>query len=264
MNILEAKELIRDIINHDTTLNPCMIGGSGLGKSTIAEEIASETKRHYSYLPVRSDDALGINIPLKGTGKLFFIPHEKVQAAIDKPTLLFIDEINRADRYTRASLMELLSEKSAGGYKLHPESVVLLALNDESEKYDTIEQDQAFKTRVLPVPVQFDVEPSKEFARKNNYHAMMAFLEEYPDVCNEAIAWNIEKPDPRMLVRLNRLLNVPTKRKYKSEVIKFVLGKKAAPFLKPLKTMNDEIVEKVASSVGSDLIGTLEKVMKAV
>lgn len=244
MNIIEAKTLTNTLFTDNRTkhIPVCWVGGSGLGKTTQAKQLAKELKLPLVYLTVRTDDALGIN--LIKDGALHHIPHTKLASVFKKPSLIYIDELNRADRYARAQVMELLGERTIGGEPVHPDTVVVVTVNPESEAYEVTELDQALKTRVVPIPVSFDVALSKEYARERGLTGMYSYLEAAPDTLNEELVWHISKPDTRMLEYLSLITQVSAAA---SEVVTFVLQENAKYFIGTQINPDTAIVYDVAS-----------------
>lgn len=251
MNVEQARDLTVEVFKHDPSLVVCWVGGSGLGKTTMARTVpdAVYPGKRFVYAPIRSEDAMGLNLPNHERSQIEFVPHTRLEGAIKNPCVIYIDEFNRVERYTRAALMELLGERTIGGIKIHPETNILLTLNDESDSYDTIEGDKAFKTRVIPIPVRVDHTLSMGYAKQKGFNMMASFIQTHPQVLNEEIAWNI-KPDTRFLEYLNRLANITTiDMDLYNEVVTFALGKQyVKPFLKTKKR-----------TAGEKLLGELQK-----
>lgn len=233
MNIKQAKEVTKAIFKSEPTLVVCWVGGSGLGKTTMARDLCDDLGKKWAYAPIRTEDAMGLNLPNKARDEIDFVPHRRMAAAVEEEAFIYVDELNRVDRHARTAVMELLGERSIGGIKLHPKSTILLTLNDESENYDTIEGDKAFKTRCVCLPVEFDADTSFEWAKKKGYARMADFIKKNPQALNEKVTWSV-KPDTRLLEYLDRFSLVPgVPNNLYNEAVQFILGKELCkPFLK--------------------------------
>jgi len=228
MNINQAKEITKEIFIHDPKLVVCWVGGSGLGKTTMARALAEELAKPLVYAPIRTEDAMGLNMPNTARTSIEFMPHKRMADAIKKPSMIYLDEVNRVDRQSRTALMELLGERTIGGKPINAGTNILLTLNDESENYDTIEGDKAFKTRCIPIPVYFDANISIAYAKGKGFKRMEQFLIKNPQVLNEKLTWNM-KVDTRFLEYLDRLSQVNSiPVSLYNEVVNFSLEKNVA------------------------------------
>jgi hypothetical protein len=103
--------------------------------------------------------------------------------------------------------MELLGERTLGGVAIHPDCRLLVTVNPETSDYEVNELDQALKTRVVALPIHFDLQVSTEYAELHSLTAMAAFINACPDLMNEKLEWHIPKPDPRLLEYLALVTN---------------------------------------------------------
>ena len=201
------------------------VGPSGVGKTTMAKKLAGELGKEFVYLPVRTDDVLGINLPNKGNTEIEFVPHKRLKPAIDKPAIVYLDEVNRCDRYSRFALMELTGERTIGGYKLHPETNIIITCNDESEENDVNEVDNPFKTRIIPVPILGTLADTVKYAEQEQLPMLQAFFTRFPNLLNKEISWEM-KADRRFITYLSLVHKegaIPPAEF--QEIVKFSLGK---------------------------------------
>lgn len=231
MNIDQAKNLITEIFGKRSDIPLALIGGSGLGKTTVAKQIAEELKLPFIYLPVRTDDVLGFNLPDTKKDCVRFVPSERLRQAMDEPSLLYIDELNRADRYARAAVMELTGERTVAGKPLHPECRILLTMNPENQEHDVTEIDTANKSRMVPIPVEHSPQASIAWAQDNHVEGMVAFFAKYPQAFKEEVAWKFQAND-RFIYRLDLIRQCIEKCKDEyNELVTFCLGERADPML---------------------------------
>jgi hypothetical protein len=100
-------------------------------------------------------------------------PDWLVQACIS-PVLLFLDEVDRATLEVRQGLFELTDSRKINGWKLHPDTLIMAAVNggEHGSQYQVGEMDPAEIDRWTV----FDVEPSVEdwlVWAKDNVHPLL-------------------------------------------------------------------------------------------
>lgn len=231
MNIEQAKNLIIEIFEKRSDIPLALVGGSGLGKTTVAKEIANGLGLPFVYLPVRTDDVLGFNLPDSSNNFVRFVPSERLHKAMTEPCLLYIDELNRADRYARAAVMELTGERTVAGRALHPECRILLTMNPENKEHDVTEIDTANKSRMVPIPVEHSPQASIAWAQDNNCQGMVSFFAKYPQAFKEEVAWKFQAND-RFIYRLDLIRQcIKNCKDEYNELTTFCLGERAGPML---------------------------------
>jgi len=232
MNIEKAKQVTIQIFKSKPKIPICWVGGSGIGKTTMAKKIHEELNYDFIYLPLRTEDAMGLNLPNAKRDEVSFVAHERLRRAIKTKALIYIDEFNRMERYTRAAVMELIGERTVGGEPIHKDTIILLTMNDESENYETLEGDKAFKTRIVPIPVETDQEQLIGWANEKKYDKMAAYIQKFPETLNEELTWHLKRPDPRFLEYLQLVYDVNLPNTEHNEIMKFALGEHAAPYMR--------------------------------
>lgn len=154
---------------------PVMVRGAhGIGKSEIVYQIGKAMGFEF-IVEIRASqmtegDTLGI--PNVNIYKLIdeksgmekestnFTSFEWLTRACVSPCLLFFDEIDRAVREVRQSLMQLVDSRKMANHVLHPDTIVVSAINggNNQEKYDVNEMDPAELSRWFV----FDLDPTVE------------------------------------------------------------------------------------------------------
>ena len=147
---------------------PLMIRGRhGVGKSEVVYQIAGQLG-----LPVverraacmTEGDLLGMPSPemVEVNGELasVFRPFGWFIRACTEAVVLFLDEVDRAVQEVRQGLFELNDSRKLAGWTLHPDTVVIAAVNggDHGSQYQVNELDPAELDRYTV----FDIEPSVE------------------------------------------------------------------------------------------------------
>jgi len=84
-----------------------------------------------------------------------------------KPSILFIDEYNRALSFIKAAVMELINSGEYGTYKLPKNCTIVVASNPNDGNYNiTSPDDDAQGDRIVQIPVKFDAKAWAEWAEE--------------------------------------------------------------------------------------------------
>lgn len=173
VGLSELKEILIHTIKaveecklHNDDSRPVILlnGPTGVGKTTTLKAIAEELG--FELIDVRLSRELPENIggiPVFANGDEDYFRkklHYKFKAAFEKRSILFFDEFNRANQYTQNSIMSILYERELEGKKLHPETIVVLAINTGSDYTATEIIDKAFLARCLIINVVADSFPT--------------------------------------------------------------------------------------------------------
>ncbi len=111
-------------------LRPALIGPSGVGKTAIVHAVAHDLGLPVVVLHARHlwpEDLAMPRLRPRQRG-VTLEPLPQLQAAMDAPRLVFLDELDKAAPDTLAALLPLLWERSWQGLTLHPETRLVVAL----------------------------------------------------------------------------------------------------------------------------------------
>lgn len=166
---------IKTFINVSTRLpvetSVLLRGPHGIGKSQVVRKVAQAFK-----LPV-TDRRLSqmtegdmVGLPSTDGEVTRFNPPDWFKAACDKPTCLFLDEINRATPEVMQAAFQIVLDRELNGWRLHPETRVYAAIN-ASAAYTVNEMDPALLDRFWTVDLTPTVEDWVTWARDGGVHA---------------------------------------------------------------------------------------------
>lgn len=160
-----------------------MRGGTGIGKSALANQIAGDVS--LPLIDVRASimsegDVQGYpDIEgMKTKGVMTFCMPSWFVRACKEPVVLFLDELNRGLPAVQQSFFQIVLDRCLGNdeegnaYNIHPETRIIAAVNHGNE-YDVNEMDPALLRRFWTV----DIEPSKNdwmtWAKSKNVDPMI-------------------------------------------------------------------------------------------
>ncbi len=160
-----------------------LVGTHGIGKSTLVKEYAQAKNYRYEEVRAAQIDAVDIlGIPTTVDDVLVWTPPHWLRQACQEPTVIFLDEYNRARDIVRSALFQLLDSKRIGMNHLHPDSRVFGAINPDADEYavnafDAAEHDRWFVIHFEPTAAEW-----LNWARLNHVHpAIINFVDQQRD-----------------------------------------------------------------------------------
>ena len=194
-NITKAKETVRLLFKANKQhVTPCLIGGPGVGKSSIFKQIKSEL--NFDYL-IDCRLSQHDNTDIKGVPQILtegvysfvrwvspdFMPLKGSKWDGLKGILLF-DEINRADSATMQSVFECVWDRTIGGRPMCDDCRIAAAGNFGYEDgTDVFDMDSALQNRMNMIYITQNVVVKDwlNWARESNIHPIILnFIEQHP------------------------------------------------------------------------------------
>ena len=121
-------------------------GRHGIGKSQVVYQLAAQLglpviERRASQMT--EGDLVGL--PSIDGNRTSFNPPDWFKEACEEPSVLFLDEVDRATLEVRQGIFELTDSRKLNGHHLHPDTVVFAAINggEHGEQYQVNEMDPA-------------------------------------------------------------------------------------------------------------------------
>lgn len=188
MEIKSVKNIVKALPPNISVL---MRGGTGIGKSHLARQIAEELG--LPFIDVRAstmDEAQVSGIPDFETAKetktvSFVLPSWYVRAC-KEPVVIMIDEFNRAMPSVMQSFFQVILDRELGNnvdgepLRLHPETRVISAINVGNE-YDVNDMDPALLRRFWVVDVEASTQDWTNWALSNGHQELLVkFVQNNP------------------------------------------------------------------------------------
>lgn len=154
----EVKPLARLALQ--TGLSVLLRGHPGVGKSTLARELADELHLplHDIRLAQREPAELcGVHFPDRERRSLQLLPPDWVRAVCDAPGFVFLDEINAAvTRLHQAAAYQIVLERRVGPFRFHKDTVVLAAGNLDDDNAIVSPLSSALNNRFVHLRLRVD------------------------------------------------------------------------------------------------------------
>lgn len=174
------------------TESTCMLwGGPGVGKTTMVYDLAHELEMPCVVINPSQDDVIDFKLPYLDQGKWKtedggsvaisrFAYSERLP--VDKPALIFVDEINTANQAMQATLYSLVLEGRIGSYRVPKGTLRFAAGNREHDNCAAQPMSVALKDRLsLHINVVPKQDAFVDYARTHGFMPeVIAFIREAP------------------------------------------------------------------------------------
>ena len=187
-------------------------GRHGVGKSQVVYQLAAEMglpviERRASQMT--EGDLVGL--PSIDGNRTTFNPPHWFKEACEEPSVLFLDEVDRATLEVRQGIFELTDSRKLNGHHLHPDTVVFAAINggEHGEQYQVNEMDPAELDRWSVWDIEPTVEDWLGWGKENVDSLIWDFINQNRDHLEHKgeIEPNKRYPSRRSWKRLNDVLD---------------------------------------------------------
>lgn len=159
-------------------------GNHGIGKSQVVRQLAEALKvadaslgefpvidRRLSQLT--EGDIIGL--PVIDGDSTRFNPPDWYKSACEQPSVVFLDELNRATPEVMQGSFQIVLDRELNGNKLHPQTRVLSAINTGAA-YNVNEVDPALLDRFFVIDLTPTPEEWVEWARTSMHESVVDFI----------------------------------------------------------------------------------------
>lgn len=172
MNLIEAKECIEICLKANL---PIFLEGSfGIGKSDLIKSTSDKYNLELIDLRLSQCDITDLNgLPKFENGKASFQPFDVFpleDTTLPKGKdgwLLFLDELNAAERSIQAAAYKLILDRMVGNHKLHKNLRIVAAGNKITDNAVVNELSNALRTRMVNITVDPDFDTWLQWAVQN-------------------------------------------------------------------------------------------------
>jgi hypothetical protein len=174
-------------IAHDINIPVMMHGSPSTSKSKSVEQFCN--RRNLELLDIRLSQREFVDlrgIPTVVDRYTHFNPPAELPKQGCKPTVIFLDEINQAERSTQAASYQLLNDRQLGEYYLPDNVWICAAGNYLTDRAIVNRMGSALNNRVMHLYVVIQAEQWALWALKNNIHvSVIAFIRFAPQCLAE-------------------------------------------------------------------------------
>lgn len=175
-----------EMLLHMAVSRPVFVWGQpGIGKSSLVQEFARQVGLPCETLlgtQLAAEDLIGVP-RIVGEGEAArsrFCPPESI--ARDEPYVLFLDELNSSSHEVQKAFYSLILERRLGGYRLHPESVVIGAGNRSQDAAIVRPMSSALVNRMVHVHLVSSPRDWLAWARSAGVHPWVVdYIAQRPD-----------------------------------------------------------------------------------
>ena len=207
-------------------------------------------------------DQLGLPFRDRTNNTTKYYPPDWFMEACTKPTVLLIDEIDRATLEVSQGYFELGDSRTLAGYTLHPRTVLISCVNggENENNYNVNSMDPAFLDRWVTFDLNPTIEDWVEWGRERGgiHPEILAFVQNFPE-CLE-VTKNMKPgkvyPSRRSWDRLNTVVAK------NSKILESALQNNSEDLTKIFLISNGFVGEEAANSFKNWVADAKNKVIK--
>lgn len=175
MNLNYVQKAMQLVVNTNTYTPICVWGKAGIGKTQSIKSICQKYNWNYKVTPAaqlqQTGDLLGLpiiqsinNVQITNYARPVFLPPDNNEI----PFIWIIDDINRANNLILQAMLHLLQFRQIGPHSLDNNTFIILTANPQTGQYQVKDLDQAFKSRLFNIDIEFDQIVWGNWAQNNN------------------------------------------------------------------------------------------------
>jgi energy-coupling factor transporter ATP-binding protein EcfA2 len=215
MNVKTFIACAKLICESDSPRSILIQGPHGIGKSSLARLlsrtiVAKSTGKNLHLIDKRlaqltEGDIIGLPLMDKESGVTKWLPPDWIKKACDEPCLLFLDEGNRGTGEVLQASFQLVLDRCIGENRLHPETRVFMAINNDTRLYNVEDLDPAYRDRFWQADLMPSVDEWVEWGSTtgpeggNIHPIVLSFIKGSPTslFSSDAVSKDEKQPSPR-------------------------------------------------------------------
>lgn len=192
INLRQLRDIVAFGVRHDTPI--FILGGAGVGKSAIIQQIADEMFPKFKGQNVvdfrlsdkAPQDATGIAIPIEradGTVRTVFATPDWWPTDPDWEGFIFLDELTNAEPALQQIGYQIMLDRKFIGYNFPKKALPIGAGNREGDGGSTTTLLSPLVNRMILVEVDYDYSVwAEDYAEPRGLHgALLGFLKQHPE-----------------------------------------------------------------------------------
>jgi hypothetical protein len=188
-----------------------LVGEAGVGKSRICRQVTETLGMRLVDIRAVLLDPVDIKgLPhVNGDGRAHWATPDFLPREDDPPTVILLDEINRAAQMVQNSCLQLSLDRQVGDYRLGDQHAVIAAGNPDTHRGVT-RMSEALASRFVHLPVEPDLDDWTKWAIDADMRPeLIAFLRFRPELLHRYEPSSTEKafPCPRSWEFVGEILN---------------------------------------------------------
>lgn len=214
-----AMQLKRSTAGEAEVLNiPIILGGVGLGKTSIARYIAKQLGCdliHINCGECSDPSEFGMPVPFRIIDKegeepyMPWVLNKALHKACTEPSVLFFDDIDKSSALVEGSLLNIFGERSIRNRKLHAETAIIAAGNRVEDDSLARRLSESLRTRGTVIQLEPRLADFSRFAKQNPnkvHPTILGFLTYRPSMLHKPDADADRFPTPRSWVEASAYL----------------------------------------------------------
>ena len=242
---------------------PYLIGGAGLGKTSVIQQIAEEREHGCYILSLAQQDAAelgGIIALIDGKAERvmpYWLRKVTDMAANMEAVYLFMDELPQAPVSNQNVAAQIVNERRIGEFKLPDNVAIVAAGNRTSDRAGTNNMPSHLKDRLMFQEIEADLEDTIAYFMAHGVHEdVTGFLRARPEFLHKFDRDANASPSPRSWDRVSTILGWGLDPVCQAEAISGQVGRAACAdfmgYVKLKATMPD--LDKIISNPDSSEI----------